>query len=155
LDRETRRPGDQPRRLTSGTSTSASVHGSDGVDRVKTVDVRGRTRLRRTWRVGRSRTAVTRVEAGDAYGVRYSRAGLVVWASKPSETGLRVWVSKPEQSFRGGTDDTWWHRGVRVEAKLPVRRHNGRRINMKTGLDLYALRLIGLALMYKGAFREI
>jgi hypothetical protein len=79
----------------------------------------------------------------------------MVWASKPSEAGLRVWASKLGRRFRGGTDGTWWHRGVRVEAKLPVRRHGGRWINMKTGLDLYALRLIGLALMYLGAFREI
>jgi hypothetical protein len=49
----------------------------------------------------------------------------------------------------------WRHRGVRVEAKLPVRRRGGCRINMKTGLDLYALRLIGLALMYPWAFRGI
>jgi hypothetical protein len=47
----------------------------------------------------------------------------------------------------------WQHRGVRVEAKLPVRRRRDRQINMKTGLDLYALGLIGLALMYPGAFR--
>jgi hypothetical protein len=40
LDRGNRRPGDQPRWLTYGTSTSASVHRSDRVDRVKTVDVR-------------------------------------------------------------------------------------------------------------------
>jgi hypothetical protein len=48
---------------------------------------------------GRSRTAVTRVEAGDAYGVRYSRAGLVVWDSKPSVVGLRVYASKPKRRF--------------------------------------------------------
>jgi hypothetical protein len=52
-------------------------------------------------------------------------------------------------------DGTWRHRGVRVEAKLPVRRRGGRRINMKTRLDLYALGLIGLALMYSEAFREM
>jgi hypothetical protein len=40
LDRETRRLGDQPRWLTSGTSTSASEHESDRVDRVKMTDVR-------------------------------------------------------------------------------------------------------------------
>jgi hypothetical protein len=77
----------------------------------------------------------------------------MVWASKPSEAGLRVWASKPGRRFRGGTDDTWRHRGVRVEAKLPVRRRGGRRINMKTGLDLYALGLDGLALMYSGAIK--
>ena len=43
---------------------SASVHGSDRVDQVKTQDGghASRTRLKRTWRAGRSRTAVTRVE---------------------------------------------------------------------------------------------
>jgi hypothetical protein len=57
--------------LTSGTSTSASVHGSDRVDRVKTEDEqveRGSEDLA----AGRSRTVVTCVEAGDMYGVRYS-----------------------------------------------------------------------------------
>jgi hypothetical protein len=77
----------------------------------------------------------------------------MVWTSKPSEAGLWVWASKPGRRFRGGTDSTWRHRGVRVEAKLPVRRRGDRRINMKTGLDHYALELIGLALMYSGAFR--
>jgi hypothetical protein len=79
----------------------------------------------------------------------------MVWASKPSEAGLRVWTSKPERRFRGETDNTWRHRGVRVEAKLPVRRRGGRRINLKTRLDLYALGLIDLARMYLGAFREM
>jgi hypothetical protein len=76
----------------------------------------------------------------------------MVWASKPSEAGLRVWASKPGQRFRGGTDGTWRHRGVRVKAKIPVRRRGGRQINMKIGLYLYALGLIGLALMYPGTF---
>jgi hypothetical protein len=93
--------------------------------------------------------------AGDAYGVRYSRSGLMVWASKPSEAGLRVWASKPGRRFRGGTDGTWRHRGGRVEAKLPVRRRGGHRIKMKTGLDLYALGLNGLAHLYLGANRGL
>jgi hypothetical protein len=61
LDRGTRRLGDQPRWLTFGTSTSASVHGSDRIDQVKTEDVqveRGSEDLA----AGRSRTAVTRVD---------------------------------------------------------------------------------------------
>jgi hypothetical protein len=91
--------------------------------------------------------------AGDAYRVRYSQSGLMVWASKPSEAGLRVWASKPGRRFRGGTDGTWRHHGVHVEAKLPVMRRGDRRINMKTRLDLYALGLIGLALMYPEAFK--
>jgi hypothetical protein len=66
-------------------------------------------------------------------------AGLVVWASKPSVTGLRVWASKPGQRFRGGTDGTWWHQGVRVEAKLPVRRRGGRRMKMTPGWTITPL----------------
>jgi len=53
--------------------------------------------------------------AGDAYGVRYPRRV------------LRVWASKPERRFRG-TDDTWRHRGVGVKAKLPHEGRGGRRI---------------------------
>jgi hypothetical protein len=97
----------------------------------------------------------TRRMTGDAYGVRYSLSGLTVLASKPSDAGLRVWASKPGRGVRGGTNGMWRHRGVRVEAKVPVRRRGGRRINMKTGLDLYVLGLIGLALMYSGAFRKM
>jgi hypothetical protein len=79
----------------------------------------------------------------------------MVLASKPSDAGLRVWASKPGRRFRGGTDGTWRHRGVRVEAKLLVGRRGGRRINMETKLDLYALGLDGLALMYPGAIRRM
>jgi hypothetical protein len=43
--------------------------------------------------------------AGDAYEVRYSRAGLVVWASKPSMAGLGVWASKLGRRFRGEATD--------------------------------------------------
>jgi hypothetical protein len=53
----------------------------------------------------------------------------MVWASKPLEAGLRVWASKPGRRFRGGTDDTWRHRGVRVEAKLSHEGRGGRRID--------------------------
>jgi hypothetical protein len=53
--------------------------------------------------------------------------------------------------FQGGTDGTWRHRGVRVESKLPVRRRGGRRITMKTGLDLYALELNCLTHLYSEA----
>jgi hypothetical protein len=77
--------------------------------------------------------------AGDAYGVRYSRAGLVVWASKPLVAGLRVWASKPGRRFRGGTDGTWRHRGVHVEAKLLMRRRGGRRMKMTPGWTITSL----------------
>jgi hypothetical protein len=70
---------------------------------------------------------------GDAYGVRYSRAGLVVWVSKPSVAGLRVWASKPGQRFRGGTDGTWRHRGVHIEAKLSHEGRGGRRMKITSG----------------------
>jgi len=42
--------------------------------------------------------------AGDVYGVRYSRAGLVVWAAKPSVDGFRVWASQPGRRFQGGIE---------------------------------------------------
>ena len=111
----TQRPEDQPRWLTYGTSTSVSVHRCNRVDQVKTADVRverGSEELGRPADRGRwwHKSA-----AGDAYGVRYSRRV------------SRVWASKPGQRFRG-TDDTWRHRGVRVELKLPMRRRGGRRI---------------------------
>jgi hypothetical protein len=61
LDRGTRRPGDQPRWLISGTSTSVSVHGSDRVDRVKTDDVQVE-RGSEDFAADRSRMVVTRVE---------------------------------------------------------------------------------------------
>jgi hypothetical protein len=77
--------------------------------------------------------------------------GLGLKTIKGRFTGLG---SKLGWRFRGGTDDTWHHRGVRVEAKLLVRRRGGRQINVKTELDLYAIGLIGLALIYPAAFRE-
>jgi hypothetical protein len=100
----------------------------------------GSSEAKRTWRAGRSRTAVTRVErAGDAYGVRYSRAGLVVWALKLSVAALRVWASKPGRMFRGGTDGTWRHRGGRVEAKLLMMRRGDRRMKMTPGWTITPL----------------
>jgi hypothetical protein len=92
---------------------------------------------------------VTRVEAGDVYGVRYSRAGLGFWASKPSVVGLRVWASKPEQRFKGGTDGTRWHRGscrgevIDEEVRWPSDED-------ETGLDHNALGLSGLTQLYQG-----
>lgn len=63
---------------------------SDRVDRVKMASVEVEHGAQRTWRLGRSRTAVTCVGPG-----------LMVWASKPSVAGLRVWASKPGRRFRG------------------------------------------------------
>jgi hypothetical protein len=82
-------------------------------------------------------------------------SGLVVWASKPPVAGLWVWALKPGRRFRDETDDTWRHRGVRVDAKLPVKRRGGRRIKMKTGLDHNALGLNGLAHLYSGTKLEM
>jgi hypothetical protein len=66
-------PGDQLRWLISRTSTSASVHGSDRVDRVKMVDVRVERGSRGLGgRLVEDGGDTCRV-AGDTYGVRYSR----------------------------------------------------------------------------------
>jgi hypothetical protein len=112
---------------------------SDSVDRVKTADVRVERGLEDLvcWPVEDG--SDTCRAAGDTYGVRYLRAGLVVWASKPSVAGLRVWASKPGRRFRGGTDDTWRHRGVHVEGKLLMRRRGGRRIKMTPGWTITPL----------------
>jgi hypothetical protein len=48
-------------------------------------------------------------------------------------TGLRVWASKPGRRFRGGTDGTWRHRGVRVEAKLSHEGRGGRWMKITSG----------------------
>jgi hypothetical protein len=82
LDQGTRRLGDQPRWLTTGTSTSVSVYGSDRVDRVKTKDVqveRGSEDLV----AGRSRTA-RHVSSGE----RRVRSTLL--ASKFGGLGLKT-----------------------------------------------------------------
>jgi hypothetical protein len=133
LDRGTRRPGDQPRWLTSATSASTSVHGSDRVDRVKTADVRverGSGGL--GGRPVEDGGDMCRV-AGDAYGVRYSRA--VWWFGSQNHRWpvSRVWASKPGRRFREGTDGTWQHRGVCVEAKLSHEGCGGRRMKITSG----------------------
>jgi hypothetical protein len=88
--------------------------------------------------------------AGDAYGVRYSRTGLVVWASKLSVAGLRVWASKPGRRFprRNG-----WH----VAASGSSRRDKATDEETwwpsdedETGLDHNALGLSGLTQWYLG-----
>jgi hypothetical protein len=81
------------------TSTSARRHGSDSVDRVKTANVRverGSEDL--TCRPVEDGGDTCRA-TGDVYGVRYSRVGLVVYASKQLVAGLRVWASKPGRRF--------------------------------------------------------
>jgi hypothetical protein len=100
LDRGNRRPGDWPRWLTSGTSTSASVHGSDRVDRVKTANVRVEQ--------GSGGLGGQPVEDGgdtcrvseDTYGVHYSRA--VLWFG-PQTIGGRFRGFGP-QNTGGGSE---------------------------------------------------
>jgi hypothetical protein len=97
LDRETRSPDDQPRWLTSETLISASVQGSDHIDRVKTEDVqveRGSEDLA----VGRSRMAVTRVQRGGTC-IEYA-------------TRERVWWFVPQNSGRGSEEERMTHGGI-------------------------------------------
>jgi hypothetical protein len=73
LGLRTKRLGDQPRWLTFGTSTSASVHGSDRVDQVKMAEVQVERGLEGLggWPV-EDGGDTCRV-AGDAFRVRYSQ----------------------------------------------------------------------------------
>jgi hypothetical protein len=98
LDRETRRLGDQPRWLTSGTLTSASVHGSDRVDesRWRTCESSG---AQEDLADGWSRTAVTRVEWRGmrmeyVTRVRFDGLGLKTRTEVPSRNGWHVAASK-------------------------------------------------------------
>jgi hypothetical protein len=60
-----------------------------------------------------------------------THGGLVVGPQNHRWPVSRVWVLKPGRRFRGGTDGMWWHRGVRVEAKLSHEERGGRRIDEK------------------------
>ena len=93
-----------------------------------------RARLRKTWWAGRSRTAVTRVELGDAYEVRYSRP--VWWFGHQNHRWRvsQVRASKPGQRFCGRMDNTWWHVRVCVDAKLPHEERGGRQMKTMSGL---------------------
>jgi hypothetical protein len=133
LDRGTRRPDDQPRWLTYGTSTSASVHGSDRVDRVKTADVRVEQGLGglggRPVEDGGHTCRVAR----DAYGVRYSRRFGGLSLKTIGWTGLRVWASKPgggfeeEQTARGGIKE------FTSKEKLSHEGRGGRQMKITSG----------------------
>src|SRR5579859_6210743 len=122
---------------------------SDRVDQDKMAGAQAERGARTTWLLGRSRSRGDTCRRFGGLASKPSQAGLVVWASKPSMAGLVVWASKPSvagftglglktwgevprpgRRSRGGTDDTWRHRGVRIEAKLPVRRRGGRRIKL-------------------------
>ena len=124
LDWRTRRLGDQPQWLTSGTSTSANVYGSDCVDQVKTANT-SRASLRRTWRAGRSRTAVTHVKWRESVWSTLLVAGF-------AGLGLKTWTEVPMQ-----TDATWRHRWDRFGARLPVRRCGGRQIKRKSWTRMF------------------
>jgi hypothetical protein len=143
LDWGTRRRGDQLRWLTSRTTTSASVHESDRVDRVKTVDVwvkRGSRGL--GGRPVKDGGETCRV-AGDAYGVCYLRGNLVVWASKPyvpNFTGLGI-KSRVEVPRRNGWHVAASRSSCRGEAIL--RRTQWPSDKDYLGLDHNALRLSG------------
>jgi hypothetical protein len=98
LDRGIRRQGDQPRWLTFGTSTSASVHESDRVDRVKTEDVQVE-RSSEDLVPGRSRTTVTRVERRGAR-IEYATHERVWWF-EPQNHRWRVYGFELQNSGEG------------------------------------------------------
>jgi hypothetical protein len=82
---------------------------------------------------------------GNAYGVCYSR---MVWWFEPQNHQWpvsQVWATKPRRRFREGTDDTWRHRGVRIEAKLSLEGCGGRRMKITSGWTItpssYVVRL--------------
>jgi hypothetical protein len=98
LDWATKRPGDQSWWLTSETSTSASAHGSDRVDRVKTEDVQVEWGLE-DLAADRSRTAVTRVgrqETRMEYATREQ-----VWWFRPQNHRWRVYGFGPQNPGEG------------------------------------------------------
>jgi hypothetical protein len=80
---------------------------------------------------GRSRTAVTRVEWRGSR-IEYTTRGRFGGLGLKTivRTGLWVWALKPRWRFRGETDGTWRHRGVRVKANLSHKRHGGRRMKI-------------------------
>jgi hypothetical protein len=98
---------------------------------------------RRTCESGRAQedlVAVTRVELRGMcmeYATREWFGGLGL--KTIGQTGLRVWASKPGQRFRGGTNDTWKHRGVHVEAKLSRERRGGRQMKIISGWTITSL----------------
>jgi hypothetical protein len=67
-----------------GTSTSASVHGSDRVDRVKMANVQAERRLWKTWRPGGRGRRWHALSYGGRIWSALLADGLIVWASKPS-----------------------------------------------------------------------
>jgi len=104
LDRGTRRPGDQPRWLTSRTSTSARLHRRDCVDQVKTMDV---------W-VERGSGGLGGL-AGRGWQWHVSSGGVSAWRTLLAG-GSWVWASKPRWRFQGEMDDTWRQRLHRSKA---------------------------------------
>jgi len=71
-----------------------------------------------------------------------SSSGGCVWSTllAASFAGLGL---KTRARFRGGTDGTWRHRGVRVEAKLPHEGRSGYRMETMLGWSIMPLWLAG------------
>jgi hypothetical protein len=97
-----------------GTSTSASVHGSDRVDRVKTADVQVERRLWKTWRSGGQGRRWHASSYGDAYGVRYSRT--VWWFGPQNPDG----GSEEERTACGGIEEFASRRNYLMKGAVAV-----------------------------------
>jgi hypothetical protein len=126
LDRGTKRPGDQPRWLTSRTSTSASVHESDRVDRVKTTDARVERGSGRLGRRPVEDNGDTCRVTGDAYRVRYSQrfGGLDLktiggWVYGFGSQNLGG-GSEEERMARGGTEEFASRRSYLMKGTVAV-----------------------------------
>jgi hypothetical protein len=151
---------------------SASVHGDeDGVGQVKMETMASWHLAGGRWAESRRKAKAsclaggrTRVDigglvvssskpsAGDAYGVRYSRA---VWWFGPQNHRWQVYGFGPQTRA-----EVPRRNGRHVAASRSSRRGKASGEEARwpsdeddTGLDLYALGLNGLALMYLGAFR--
>jgi len=113
LDWRTRRPGDQPWWLTSRTSTSASVHGSDRVDQVKTVDIRvepGSGRLGGL--AGRGQRWHVSSGKGDVWSTLLATGfvglGLKTQAEVPRRNGRHVAASRSLRRSKVTSWRAWW-----------------------------------------------
>jgi hypothetical protein len=107
--------------LTFGTSTRATVHMSDRVDRVKMVNVRVERGLE-DLAADRSRTAVTRVEWRGTRMEYATHGRFVGWASKPSvadftRLGLKIRVEVPKRNRRHVVASRSSHRGEAISWK--------------------------------------
>ena len=90
------------------------------------------------------------VSAGDAYAVRYSRPGLVVWASKPSVAGFAGFGpqnpgggSDAERTARGGIGEIAWSKAIGEEARWPSDQIIPIRTKLALGLYLFGSCILG------------